>query len=334
MSNLDPELCIAIGRSERAIVGVSAGTLSKMPDVEETFRFFADSGDAALRLDRILVRRVTAVSRFSRSLAQQWIEGGAVMVNGSPARRPSDRVRAGALVEITFPSNTTLRARPQPEPGPLTILYEDDDVLLIDKPPGTVVHPSYKQASGTLLNAVLARLQTRPGLQPGIVTRLDKHTSGIVLIALTPAVHAALQRAGEAGHVRKQYLAAVRGRPVPPSGRILHPLGRDPEDRRRMIATAGGAPSETRYELQSVHASASGDESLVRCELVTGRTHQIRVHLATAGWPVIGDRTYGTPDDRIGRQALHAWRIAFAHPRDGRTIELESPMPADMAALW
>ena len=299
-----------------------------------TFHFVADEGDARSRLDRILVRHVRSVSRFSRSLAQQWIYDGAVSVNGALARRPSDRVRAGAFVEVRFSDTVVLRTRPAPESLPLRVLYEDDAVMVVDKDAGTVVHPSYKRASGTLLNAVLARIAGRPGLQPGILTRLDKDTSGLVLLAMTPAVHASLQRAAGSGLVRKEYLAAVAGRPVPPAGRIVHPLARDPDDRRRMTVSDGGAPSETRYEIVSTHRHGARDECLLRCELVTGRTHQIRVHLRASGWPIIGDPVYGTRDDRIGRQALHAWRLSFPHPSTDGRIEIESPVPADMASLW
>jgi 23S rRNA pseudouridine1911/1915/1917 synthase len=295
------------------------------------FQFIADRGDARLRLDRILTRRVTAVSRLTRSLAQRWIESAAVTVDGRPALRASVCVREGAVVEVQIPATATLRVRPAAEPLPLTVCYEDDDVIVIDKPAGMVVHPSYKQAAGTLLNAVLWHRRDRTGLQPGIVTRLDKDTSGLVLVALTTGAHAALQRSGSA--IRKEYLALVRGEPRPPAGLIDRPIGRDPSDRRRMIVTAGGAASATRYEVISVHDSSPGPLSLVRCELLTGRTHQIRVHLASCGWPIAGDRMYGEADPRIGRQALHAWRLTFSHPTTDATIEMEAPLPPDLRAL-
>jgi RluA family pseudouridine synthase len=201
--------------------------------------------------------------------------------------------------------------------------------MAIDKPPGVVVHPSYKQLSGTLLNAVLWRLRDRPDVKPGILTRLDKDTSGLVVIALAAEVHAAMQRDAAGGHIRKEYLAVVSGTPRPLAGTIRAPLGRDTADRRRVVVTAGGADSETRYEV----AASAGGLSLVRCELVTGRTHQIRVHLQSRGWPIVGDRVYGTADDRIGRQALHAWRISLPHPVTRERLTIEAPVPEDMRGL-
>jgi len=222
--------------------------------------------------------------------------------------------------------STDTRRRPQPEDGPLTIIYEDDWVLVADKPAGVVVHPTYKNTSGTLLNAVLWRVRDRVGAQPGILTRLDKDTSGLVVIALTPDVHATMQKDAAAGRTTKQYLAIVVGSPDPAHGDIVLPLARAPDDRRRVVVTPGGAPCETRYQVLSTHDG----HSIVRCELVTGRTHQIRVHLAARGWPILGDRVYGQPDERIARQALHAWRVSLLHPITRRALELEAPIPTDM----
>lgn len=221
------------------------------------------------------------------------------------------------------------RRRPQPEDGPLRIVHEDPWVLVLDKPAGTVVHPTYKNTSGTLLNAVLWRVRDHPGAQPGILTRLDKNTSGLVVVGLTAAVHAAMQKDGAAGRIRKEYLAVVAGVPDPPAGSITLALGRDVEDRRRVVVTPTGARCETRYVVVSDH----GGRSLVRCELVTGRTHQIRVHMATSGWPIVGDSTYGDADPGIGRQALHAWRIALPHPVTRESLDLHAPVPDDIRRL-
>ena len=210
------------------------------------------------------------------------------------------------------------------------MVFEDDYIIVLDKPPGVVVHPTYKNWSGTLLNSVLWRVRDRAGAQPGILTRLDKDTSGLVVMALTPEVHAALQRDQTAGRIRKEYLAVVRGSPQPPSGSIAFPLGRDAADRRRVVVTETGAPSETRYEVIS---DAPGDRALVRCELVTGRTHQIRVHLASRGWPIVGDALYGVPDETMRRQALHAWRVRLPHPISREAIQLEAAIPGDMKSL-
>lgn len=293
-----------------------------MPESNRVIRFLADRGDARLRLDQVLVRRVTGIARMSRSRAQAWIEAGAVTIDGSRAPRPAARVREGAVVEIHLPESAEQRPRPQPEERPLDILYEDEHLVAIDKPPGVVVHPSYKHAAGTILNAVLGRTRNRD-VRPGIVTRLDKDTSGVMLVALTPGVHARLQRAPP----RKDYLAIVAARPVPRRGVIETPLGRDPSDRRRVIADTAGLPSTTRYEVTAVF----DDLTLVRCELVTGRTHQIRVHLAEKGWPIIGDGSYGVADDRIARVALHSWRVRLRHPATDDALEITAPMPADMA---
>ena len=211
----------------------------------------------------------------------------------------------------------------------LRIQYEDDVLIAVDKPPGIVVHPTYKNKSGTLQDAVLCHLGDRSGVSPRIITRLDKDTSGLVLVALTPEAHARIQKDAHAGRVTKEYLAIVRGIPDPPRGTIALPLARSPDDRRRVIVTPAGQASETRYE---VLTSRDG-RSLVRCELVTGRTHQIRVHLMAAGWPVVGDPTYGEPDERIARQALHCWRVALLHPITRERLQIEAPMPPDMAEV-
>jgi 23S rRNA pseudouridine1911/1915/1917 synthase len=295
-----------------------------------TFQFIADRGDSRLRLDQIIARRVTSVTHMSRNAAQKWIEAGAVMVDGRVAKRASERVREHATIDIAFPPATVFRSTPGPEPGALDVLYEDEALIAVDKPPGLVVHPSYKQLSGTLLNALLWHVRERHGVTPGILTRLDKDTSGVVIIALTGAVHAVMQRDASAGRIRKEYLAVVHGSPHPPSGVINDPLGRDPDDRRRVIVVPGGAPSETRYE---VTRSCPGDLSLVRCELVTGRTHQIRVHLSTRGWPIAGDRLYGGGTDRIPRQALHAWRVSLPHPLTRQPLVVEAQLPQDFKRI-
>lgn len=296
-----------------------------MPELPRRIHFVADRGDARLRLDQVLVRRVVDVARMSRSRAQDWIETGLVLVDGSPAARPAVRVREGAAIEIALPNSAEPRMRPAAEDRALDVLYEDDHLVAINKPPGLVVHPSYKNASGTVLNAVLGRFTERPGLRPGIVTRLDKDTSGVLLVALTPGMHAHLQRQ----RVEKHYLAIVSGTPKPRRGTIDRALGRDAHHRRRMRTVEDGLPSVTRYEV----ISTSGHESLVRCELVTGRTHQIRVHLAASGWPIVGDTSYGVADDRITRPALHSWRVRLRHPVTGAELEVTAPMPGDMEAV-
>jgi 23S rRNA pseudouridine1911/1915/1917 synthase len=290
-----------------------------------TFHFITDRGDARLRLDQVVVRRVTGITRMSRSRAQDWIESGVVQVDGSVASRPSIRVREGALVEIALPASAEPRTRPQPEQGTLDILHEDKHLLALNKPAGVVVHPSYKNASGTLLNAVLWHLRDRTDVRPGVVTRLDKDTSGVLLVSLTPGVHAALQRT----RIRKEYLAIVAGVPHPPAGTIDLSLGRDPNDRRRVVVVHDGLPSVTHYAMLSTRDGIS----VVRCELGTGRTHQIRVHMAASGWPLLGDATYGVTDARLTRQALHSWRVSFIHPIGGAALQIEAPLPPDLASV-
>ena len=212
------------------------------------------------------------------------------------------------------------RQRPQPEPVELHVLYEDDCLVALDKPAGQVVHPTYKNTSGTLLNGVLWRYRDRADVQPGILTRLDKDTSGLVIVALSAPLHAQMQRE----RMRKEYLAVVARQPEPPAGIITLPLARSPEDRRRVIVTDAGQACETRYETI---------DGFVKCELVTGRTHQIRVHLAAIGAPIVGDAVYGERSRRIGRQALHAWRVMLTHPSTGERLTIEAPLPEDIKRL-
>jgi 23S rRNA pseudouridine1911/1915/1917 synthase len=218
---------------------------------------------------------------------------------------------------------------PLPEPLPLDVLYEDDDLMAVNKPAGVVIHPTYRNTSGTVLNGILWHLREREGVRPGLLSRLDKDTSGVVVVALSAGAHAQMQRDAHAGRLTKQYLAVVSGSPHETEGVIRFPLRRDPLDRRRVIVDPEGAPSETRYRVMSRNNGCS----IVHCELVTGRTHQIRVHLAASGWPVVGDRVYGSSDPRIDRQALHAWRITLLHPATREPLTLEAPIPPEIRAL-
>ena len=267
---------------------------------------------------------------MSRARAQRWIAEGLVSVNRTPVGRASMHLREGTAVEVAFPTSPRLRERATAEPVPLDILYEDDALMAVNKPAGMVVHPSFRNPSGTLLNGVLWRVRNRKDLRPGLVSRLDKDTSGVVVVALSPGVHARLQRDAHAGRVTKEYLAIVCGTPQTSEGRITLPLRRDPADRRRVIADPAGVPSETTY---SVIANGDG-YSMVSCRLGTGRTHQIRVHLAATGSPIAGDRTYGSPDPFIQRQALHAWRITFPHPQSRHAVRIEAPVPEDICCAW
>jgi 23S rRNA pseudouridine1911/1915/1917 synthase len=303
----------------------------------------ADRGDAGQRLDLVLRRHLAGVGVASRTRIQDWIETGQVSVNGASVRRVSTRTAAGDLIAVILPPVTA----PQPlvaETSDLHILYEDDHLLAIDKPPGIVVHPTHAHVNGTLMNALVWHARRwSAGQRPSLVGRLDKMTSGIVLVAKTPAMHAALQRA----RIDKDYLAMVYGRAVPSSGEIALGLMRDRLDRRRVVASPSiGAPSVTRFErLARVPAPRVG-LSLVRCRLVTGRTHQIRVHLAARGWPIVGDPVYGEPrwsrvaDESLRsvlasfpRQALHAWRVGMMHPVTRARLDITAPIPDDVERL-
>jgi 23S rRNA pseudouridine1911/1915/1917 synthase len=298
-----------------------------------------DRGDDGLRVDLVLLRHLRREKGVSRNRIQKWIDAGDVLINGAAASRPAWRVQAGDELRVRV-AELPKRIRPQAQAIELDILYEDDDLIAVNKPAGLVVHPSFKNTSGTLMNGLLARAQEwPPGSKPALVGRLDKLTSGVVLVSKRTEIHAAMQRAMDARRVDKDYLAIVRGKPAPARGTIDLALDRDPWDRRRITVTdRGGQPSVTRYERLSTNRGFS----LVRCRLITGRTHQIRVHLAAKQWPIVGDATYGSKAAvegdidiaaRFPRQALHAWRLAFRQPRTGRELTIEAPLPEDMKAL-
>jgi len=307
----------------------------------------ADQGDAAHRLDHAATRHLGRPFSLSRAGLQRLVGQGRVSVNGVPATRPAQRLLAGDVVHVDAPQ-PPLRDAPSAEPLPLSILYEDSVILVVVKPAGMVAHPSAAHRSGTLVNALLWHAGRDPSQpsdwQPRLVQRLDKDTSGLLLVAKSPEAHRALQ--GRQAQFVKEYVAIVWGRPLPAHGEIRHRLGRDPLDRRRVIVSDGGAAALTRYRVLGRTRGEVRGLSLVRCELVTGRTHQLRVHLAAQGWPIVGDHTYGqVPRTRIPdvgvnraartfeRQALHAWRLQFAHPRSGRLMHFEAPVPGDMSAL-
>lgn len=301
-----------------------------------------DRGDAGLRLDRVLLRHLGKRPGASRTRIQAWIAAGDVLVNGRPAPRASWKVVASDDLQVRL-APVTPRRRPQPEARVLDVLYEDDDLLAVNKPAGLVVHPSYKHATGTLMNALLWHTPT-----PGLVHRLDKQTSGVVIVAKRREVHAALQRAMERRAIDKDYLAITCGRPSPARGTIDMALDRDPWDRRKVtVRDRGGVPSVTKYAVVGRSGSAiDGRLTLVRCRLITGRMHQIRVHLAAKGWPIVGDPAYGPAApiriaeaalaERVRtfpRQALHAWRIELDHPCTAARLTIEAPVPDDMAGL-
>ena len=312
-------------------------------------RFRVGAPSAGTRLDLFLA---SACSDLSRSRIQKLIAEGAVRLDGIKAKR-SHVVRAGESVTVDVPEPRS--AAVEPEDIPLSILYEDAHLLAIDKPPGLVVHPSPGHGSGTLVNALLHYVRDLAGiggeLRPGIVHRLDRDTSGVLLVAKTDRAHASLSRQMKKRALRKEYLALVAGSPKVRKGEIALAIGRDPRDRKKMRAfrTSEAAPGTAR-EARTLYAiekewPAIG-VTLLRCRLVTGRTHQIRVHLAATGLPVIGDPVYGRPRyDRIRdaslrkalaefpRQALHAERIGFRHPETHEEVEIVAPVPEDLEDL-
>jgi 23S rRNA pseudouridine1911/1915/1917 synthase len=303
--------------------------------------FIADRGDDAHRLDRAVLRHGDGRG-LSRSRVQRLIAGGHITINGRIATRPAQRLRAGDEVRVAAPPPRQ-RPRPMAEALPLEVLHEDRDLLVVNKPPGQVAHPSYRNSSGTLLNALLGRAATA-GVEwrPHLVQRLDKGTSGLLLVAKSREVQAALQDAT----FTKEYLALVWGRPAPPSGRIDTPLGRDPLDRRRVMASTEGARAVTEYRTLARTRGRAAGLSLLCCRLVTGRTHQLRVHLADRGWPLVGEPVYKVqtrlriPDPRLHRaamgferQALHEWRLAFTHPRTGEPLVFQTAPPDDLVRL-
>jgi 23S rRNA pseudouridine1911/1915/1917 synthase len=284
--------------------------------------------DVGERLDRFLARRLP---EFSRSRIQALIELGHVRLQGAAAK-PSQRLRAGQRIRVSVPEPAS--ARPLPETLPLRVVFEDAKLLVIDKPAGMVVHPGAGRASGTLVNALLFHVKDLSGvggvLRPGIVHRLDRGTSGLMVVAKDDATHRALSAQFAAREVEKEYLALVVGIPKQVRGEIRAPIGRDPIHRKRMSVRAPrGRLAHSRYELLKRLPGAA----LLRVRIFTGRTHQVRVHLASIGHPVAGDATYGgrRPGfERLQRPALHAARLAFTHPASGERVSFEAPLPDDL----
>jgi len=298
------------------------------------------------RVDRFLAE---AWGEMSRSRLKQFIEEGRLQRDGVAVTQPAEAVRADATYTLTLPP--PVAAQPQAQAIAFDILYEDGDLIVLDKPAGLVVHPAPGNEDGTLVNALLAHCgDTLPGIggerRPGIVHRLDKDTSGVMVVAKTEQALAVLSAAFAARDLDRAYLALCWGLPNPAQGDIEGAIGRDPRDRKRMaVVSRGGKHALTHYRMLGAAGAAV---SLLECRLATGRTHQIRVHLATAGHPIVGDpvylrripgpaKTLGEPQRGLlldfPRQALHAARLGFAHPRTGAALSFETPPPGDMQLL-
>lgn len=297
-----------------------------MPDA--THRFLVET-EAGERLDHFLVRHLPD---FTRSRLQSLIRDGLVLVNEVAAAKTGQMLENGQQVEVIIPA-----PRPsalQAESIPLDILYEDDQVVAVNKPAGMVVHPSAGHASGTLVHALLAHAPGMVGVggeqRPGVVHRLDKDTSGVIILAKTDAAHQTLQKQFKDRAVEKWYLALVDGRPPTPEGRIEAPIGRDVRERQRMAITPAnkGREAISEYHTQEEYPQ----HTLLTVKILTGRTHQIRVHLAFLGTPVVGDRVYGqrTISLPIRRQFLHSWKTRIVLPGQASPITLEAALPPEL----
>ena len=309
--------------------------------------------DAGERLDRVLAARTA----LSRSRLKALILDGKVTIGPRTIRDPSYRVNAGDTISLSVPPPEP--AEPAPEDIPLNVVFEDDEIIVIEKPSGLVVHPAAGHGSGTLVNALIAHcgasLSGIGGVKrPGIVHRLDKDTTGVMVVAKTDRAHQALAAQfadhGRTGPLKRGYLALVWGAPEQAKGTISAPIARHAQSRDKMAVRAGGRVAITHWQVLERYQGADGKPvaSLLSCRLETGRTHQIRVHLAHAGHPLLGDAVYGrgfkTKESRLspaarealaalGRQALHAYLLAIEHPATRETLTFRSELPGDFARL-
>jgi 23S rRNA pseudouridine1911/1915/1917 synthase len=313
-----------------------------------------EGSEGSPRLDRVLAARL---SELSRSRLKALILDGQVVVKGTPIRDPAYHVAQGDTITIDVPE--PVAAEPQPEDIALDIVYEDDDLIVINKPSGLVVHPAAGHETGTLVNALIAHcgasLSGIVGVRrPGIVHRLDKDTSGLLVVAKNDAAHASLSAQfadhGKTGEMRRGYLAFVWGVPQRARGTIDAPIDRHPHAREKMAVREGGRHAVTHWEIVESFNGTDGKAvaSLLSCELETGRTHQIRVHLSHIGHPLMGDMVYwshfktkathlGSKSQAalaaLGRQALHAYLLKLEHPKTGAILEWSSDLPADLERL-
>jgi 23S rRNA pseudouridine1911/1915/1917 synthase len=314
----------------------------------------AGAEDQGTRLDRFLAAKL---STLSRTRLKALILAGEVQSSGRTIKDPGYRVKPGDNIAVRVPPPE--KAKPAAEKIPLDVVFEDKDLIVIDKPAGLVVHPAPGNKSGTLVNALIAHCgKSLSGIggekRPGIVHRLDKDTSGLLVVAKNDRAHRGLASQfadhGKSGGLQRRYFAVVWGVPSPLQGTIDKPIGRDPRSRVKMSVRAGGRHAITHYKVRKIYKGRDGKPvaSLVECELETGRTHQIRVHLARIGHPLLGDKTYGkgfqsretrlSPAIRralaaLGRQALHAYLLGFTHPLSGKKLRYESKPPKTLDKL-
>ncbi|MBZ6378339.1 RluA family pseudouridine synthase [Pacificimonas aurantium] len=312
-----------------------------MAERETSIQIEIPEGFAGDRLDRALA---ALAPHLSRERLKSLLKAGAVSSSTGPERQPSRKVRAGERFVLAVPQPVPDKA--QPQDIPLAIAFEDDHLIVVDKPAGLVVHPAAGNPDGTLVNALLhhcgGSLSGIGGVtRPGIVHRIDKDTSGLLVAAKTAHAHMGLAAQFAAHSVGRRYFAAVRGRPSPPSGRVEGNIGRSPKNRKKMavLEDGRGKPAVTHYETVDIFEEAA----LVRCRLETGRTHQVRVHMAAKGNPLLGDPLYGGRGGKgvtrllsqlgFRRQALHAASLQFLHPETQENLSFESPLPGDMQEL-
>jgi 23S rRNA pseudouridine1911/1915/1917 synthase len=304
---------------------MAVATLKATSRAPTTFKFVVPKEHARMRLDLFLVK---SLPEFSRSRIQQLIREGFVRLNGA-IMRPHQSVRTGDKIEVTEPPPEKIQT--EPEAIPLTILYEDDDLIVINKASGMTVHPGAGHREHTLVSALLHHCSTLSGIggkeRPGIVHRLDKETSGCLVAAKNDVAHRELSEQFAARTVEKIYLALVAGKLRKETGIIENKIGRHPVHRQRMsVSSPRGRSAITEYRVLRSNEQAS----LVECKLHTGRTHQIRVHLHHLGHPVLGDKIYGPRVAKdFSRQMLHAWKLGFHHPRTGEWKQLEAALPDD-----
>jgi 23S rRNA pseudouridine1911/1915/1917 synthase len=296
------------------------------------------------RPDERLDVAVARLCDISRAQAQRLIDEGLVVQNYKPRRKAGERLEGGEQLVVTVPA--AVEAEPQPEAIPLDIIYEDEHMVVVNKPAGMAVHPGPGHSGRTLVNALLAHCPNLPGIggvqRPGIVHRLDMDTSGLIIVAKDEKTHVRLSAQIKDHEVQKTYLALVEGRVELPEALIDAPIGRDPNNRQRMMVLGASAGSKHSREAQTQYRVRDYFEgyTLVEATLLTGRTHQIRVHFASIDHPIVGDQVYGRhaagKQDlpvKLPRQFLHAYRLALLHPIDGHELSFEAPLPSDLQGV-
>jgi len=307
---------------------------------ERRLEFIVPAESAGTRLDRCLSRLIPDSSRMH---LQKLVKAGAVRCDGTVCTLPRQPVSGGMRVEVLMPASDPESPELAATPFDFDILYEDGSMLVIDKPAGVVVHPAAGNPDGTVVNALLGRyphwteLFGAAGTRPGIVHRLDKDTSGCLIVAKTPDAQFKLSTSFAERRTAKTYLALVRGVPARPNGELSGMIGRHPVNRQKMaLLERGGKPALTRYRLRGVGDLGGMKVSLLEVDILTGRTHQIRVHMSSIGCPVLGDALYGGArgvEVPVERQQLHAWKLSLPHPVSGEPLKFISPVPGDMAGL-